>query len=260
MSFGRLAAALRLANRLHHAQRALEIAFEAAPSRLKGDLYRRRAWLRLYQGRMAEALRDAKSAVSLTDGQEHALALGVLGVILDCGGEYKAATRVFGESLAELEPEAERFYCGMLVSYSIVLGKGSIKDAKKALKLCAVLRSKFKDRHKMQRAKTWWVEGLLHRKLGDLRKAWRALDTARRSLVALKAAPEIAAVVADMARVSPLPLAVRHICSEAALVITATHPLREPLRALAHASHEMIPNTAATLWEASVALAPCPAL
>jgi tetratricopeptide (TPR) repeat protein len=260
LSFARLAAALRSTGRLDHAERALKIAFEVAPPQLKGDLFRRRAWLKLYQRSRLEAVQNSKKAVRLSVGQEHALALGALGVMLDYCGNHRTATRKLAESLAELDPESERRYCGTLVSYAIVLAKGDTEEAKKALKLFPALRSKFKDRHKMQRAKTWWVEGLLHRRLDNPQKARQALDTARRSLVALKAAPEIAAVVADMARVSPLPLAVRHICSEAALVITATHPLREPLRALAHASHEMIPNTAATLWEASVALAPCPAL
>ena len=33
----------------------------------------------------------------------------------------------------------------------------------------------------MQRAKTWWVEGLLQSRLDDPRAAWQALDIARRS-------------------------------------------------------------------------------
>ena len=113
---------------------------------------------------------------------------------------------------------------------------------------------------RLQRAKLWWTEGLLHYRFGDFKAAWWALDVARRSLVALKAAPEIAAVTADMAQISPQPLAVRHLCYEAAEVITAPHILAEHLRTLESATQEEIPAAAAALREAAVRLAPCPAL
>ena len=112
----------------------------------------------------------------------------------------------------------------------------------------------------MQRAKLWWTEGLLHYRFGDLQAAWWALDVARRSLIALKAAPEIAAIIADMAQVSPQPLAVRHLCYEAAEVVTAPHMLAQHLRTLKDAAQEEIPAAAATLRQAAARLAPCPAL
>ncbi len=112
----------------------------------------------------------------------------------------------------------------------------------------------------MTRAKLLWVEGLLHHRLGDDAVAWRALDIARRSLVALKAAPEIAAITADMARLSPQPLAVRNLCHEAEAVIFGPHPLVEPLRAVANAAQEMIPAAATALREAASGLAHCPTI
>ena len=112
----------------------------------------------------------------------------------------------------------------------------------------------------MQRAKLWWTRGLIHKRLGNRREAWRALDIARRSLVVLEAAPELAAIVGDMAEVSPEPAAVRLICGEAAGVITAGHALLDPLRALAASARDMIPEAAAALKQAASRLAPCPAL
>ncbi len=131
---------------------------------------------------------------------------------------------------------------------------------RRALKLCAKARSLLKPRHKMQRAKLWWAEGLLHLRLGHRSRAWRALNTARRSLIALEAAPEVAAIIADMARVDPEPLAIRHICQEATQVINGRHPLTRPLRALSRAAREVIPKAAAALREEAGRLASCPAL
>lgn len=112
----------------------------------------------------------------------------------------------------------------------------------------------------MQRAKTWWLEGLLHERLGDAQTAWRTLDIARRSLAVLGAAPEVAAIVADMARVSPQPLAVRHLCWEAAKVIPGAHPLAEPLGGLAGASQEGILDASLALRQAASATVSCPGL
>ena len=100
----------------------------------------------------------------------------------------------------------------------------------------------------------------MRERLGDSLAAWRALDVARRSLAVLEAAPEVAAVVADMARVSPQPFAVKHICFEAGKVIAGTHPLAEPLGSLASASREGIHEASSMLWQAAAAIVPCPQL
>ena len=63
-----------------------------------------------------------------------------------------------------------------------------------------------------------------------------------------------------MAEVSPEPLAVRTICFEAADVITAGHPLKEPLGALTQAGRELIPETAGALRKAASLLVQCPAI
>ncbi len=91
-------------------------------------------------------------------------------------------------------------------------------------------------------------------------QAWRALNTARRSLIALQAASEVAAITADMARVSQQPVAIREICYEAARLIAGRHPLTQPLRALARAARQAIPEAAAALREEAGRLAPCPTL
>ncbi len=79
---------------------------------------------------------------------------------------------------------------------------------------------------------------------------------ARRSLIALEAAPEVAAIIADMARVNPEPVAIRLICREAAQLITGRHPLTKPLRALARAAKQVIPEAAAALREEAARLTP----
>ncbi len=260
LGFARLAAGLRLAGRLEHADRALNIASENAPDYLLGDLYRRRAWLRIYQHRVDEAIEDATAAVGLTEGQDHALALGTLGGALFYAGEFATSIERYRQCLAELDPENESRYCGMLGSYTFALSEGTGSDLRIGLELCHECRSKLKPRHKMQRAKLWWAEGLIKRRLGKLDDAWWALDVARRSLVALQAAPEIAAIVADMAEVSADPTAVGVICTEAAEVINDPHPLTEALQALAGAARELIPGAAATLRQEASQLAACPAL
>ena len=149
------------------------------------------------------------------------------------------------------------------VSWNAVLPKPARttdEEAAKAVKLCAELRTRMKGRHKMQRAKLWWTEGLLHARLGDERAAWWALDIARRSLIALEAAAEVGAIIGDMARISCEPPAVRHLCDEAGEVIGAPHPLADLLSALTVATRGKIPQTAEALRAAAGALAPCPAL
>lgn len=76
----------------------------------------------------------------------------------------------------------------------------------------------------------------------------------------MKAAPEVAAIVADMAGVSQQPMAVRSICLEAAEVIEDHHPLAEPLEALTRAAADVIPRAAAVLRHAAHQLSLCPSL
>ncbi len=258
-SFGRLASALRLRDRLGHAKRALEIALAAAPPDLQGDLIRRRAIIRIYEDRYPQAVRDAERALELTAGVEHARALEALGVALYYRGEDRAAIRTLAQCLQETEPDDSR-YCNAIQNYATALSRGTDADVARAIELCAEVRPRLRFRHKMQRAKLWWTEGLLHRRLGDERTAWRSLDTARRSLAAMQAGVEVAAVVADMAQLSAEPIAVRLLCDEAAEVIAAPHPLTRPLKTLAAAARELIPEAAAALRAAAGRLATCPAL
>ncbi len=260
LSFARLATALRMANRLGHGEQALAVAFAAAPDWHVGDLFRRRAWIRIYQGRLAEAIWDGREALKRTSGPDKAMAHETLGVALYTNGDHQAGLREFEQCLAATNPDAETAYCNALHNYATALAKGTDEQAGKALALCAEMRSKLRDRHKQQRAKLWWTEGLIHERLGDLQQAWRSLNIARRSLIALEAAPELAAIVADMARIGAEPPAVRHICSEAATVISVPHPLAGPLGELAVAPRETIPIASAALHEAASRLAVCPVL
>ncbi len=260
LSFGRLASALRLAGRLDHSERALIVAFAAAPEELRGYLLRFRSYLRIYQGRLPEAVEDAEAAVELTTGADHAQSLGALGTGLYLSGRLRAAIRAHQRCLAATDPDNGQAYCIALQNYATALAKETDEEIRKALKLCAKARSMLKPRHKMQRAKLRWTEGLLHLRLGNHKKAWRALDTGRRSLIALQAAPEVAAIIADMARVSPQPLAIRQICFEAAAIITGRHPLTRPLATLARAAQHLIPEAAAELRRVACSLAPCPML
>ncbi len=260
LGFGRLATALRLANRLRQAEKALAIALAAAPDELEGDLLRRRAWIRIYQDRLRDAVRDATAAVERTAGAEKAMAHEALAVALLNRGDHQDGIRQVELCLAATDPDAETAYCNALLNYATALAEGPEEYLAEALTLCAELRSKLKDRHKIQRARLWWIEGLLHERLGDATKAWRCLDIARRSLISLGAAAEAAAIVADMARIDPKPLAVRHICGEAIAVLRACHQLLEPLRELAAAGRETIPAAAAALRESADRLTACPAL
>ncbi len=260
LSFGRLASALRLADRLAHSEQALEIAFAAAPDYHRGNLLRFRCYLRVYQGRFPEALLDAEAALKHTVGDDYARSLGALGTILGISGNRRGAIRAHGQCLAQTNPDAGPAYCNAVLNYITSLAGGTDEEVRKALVLCAEARSGLKRRHKMQRAKLRWTEGLLHLRLGDDKQAWLALNTARRSLIALRAAPEVAAIIADMARADPEPLAVRHICDEASAVIVAPHALSEPLGALATAAPALIPQAATALRDAADRLAAMPAL
>ncbi len=77
---------------------------------------------------------------------------------------------------------------------------------------------------------------------------------------ALAVGTELAAIVADMAQISARPLAGRYLCREAGAVISAPHPLVEPLRGVASAAQEKIPAAAAALREAASGLALCPTI
>lgn len=258
LSFGRLATALRIANRLVHAERALAIAVEAAPDNLLGDLYRRRAWLRIYQHRLIEAVEDGRTAVGKTTGQAKAQAHEVLGVALFSSGAHEEGTNELENCLEATDPDAETAYCNALHNYATALGQCSEEGAREALPLLEDLRSKLKDRHKIQRAKIWWTIGLLQERLSEHQKAWVSLNTARRSLIALEAAPEIAAIVADMARIAFEPPAVRHICTEATAVIGDAHPLAGPLGNLSLASRDTFQSASAELRAAASQLAQIP--
>ncbi len=260
VSFGRLASALRLAGRLDHSERALKIAFADAPDDLRGYLLRFRSYLRMYQGRLPEAVHDAEAAVELTIGADHARSLGALGVALFYSDRRREAISAYEQCLAETDPDSGEAYCIVIQNYATALTKGTNEEVRKALRLCDEARSRLNRRHRMQRAKLWWTIGLLHLRLGNRKAAWRALNTARRSLIALELAPEVAAIIADMARVDPEPLAIRHLCQEATQVITGRHPLTRPLRAPARAAREVIPKAAAALREEAGTLASCPAL
>ncbi len=205
-------------------------------------------------------MQDAEAAVDLTIGADHAKSVGALGVALFYSGLWRKAISMHEQCLTETDPDSADAYCNTIQNYATALAKGTNEEARKALELCAEARSMLKPRHKMQRAKLWWTEGLLHLRLGHHRRAWRALNTARRSLIALQAAPEVAAIIADMVRVSPKTTAIRVICLEATEVISGRHPLTRPLRALARAAHDLIPEAAAGLRREACKLAPCPAL
>ncbi len=173
--------------------------------------------------------------------------------------DYRAAILELEKCLASTDPDAETAYCNAIQNYATALAQGTDEEMQEALELCAKARSLLKRRHKMQRAKLWWTEGLLHHRLGHLKRAWRALNTARRSLIALHAAPEVAAIIAGRARVSPKPLAIQQICREASWLIGDRHPLAHPLRALARSAKDWIPEAAAALRRQAAMLAPCPA-
>ncbi len=260
LSFGRLASALRLVNRLNHSERALGIAFTAAPEHLEGYLLRFRSYLRMYQGRLPEAIQDAKAAIERTTGAERARSLGALGTAYGVSGRRRAAIWAHEQCLAETDPDATVAFCNAIHNYATSLAKGTDDEVKQALVLCAEARDKLSRRHKMQRAKLWWTTGLLRLRLGNGRKAWRALNTARRSLIAVNAAPEVAAITADMARANPEPLAIRQLCFEAREVISGRHPLTKALRGLARAAKDVIPDAAAALREEAGRLTPCLAL
>ncbi len=259
-SFGRLASALRLSGRLAHAEGGLQIALESAPDRLKGDLLRRRCYLRIYQNRLEEAQADAERSIEASDGAERTQAVGAQGMVLYYREDYRGAIRKLERCVAETDPDAERAYCNAIQNYATALAKGTEQEMRQALELCARARRMLRRRHKMQRAKLWWTEGLLHLRLRHLKDAWRALDTARRSLIALDAAPEVAGITADMARVLPQPHAIRQLCHEAARIISGRHPLTEPLQALALSAPEWLSESAAALRREAAKLAPCPAL
>ncbi len=227
--------------------------------RLVGDVLRRRAILRIYQGRLADAQEDSDAALDQTTGVEHTRALEASGITLYYRGDYRAAIKQLGRCLAEIHPDDGR-YCNAIQNYATGLAQGTVEEMQNALELCVEARALLKPRHKIQRAKLRWTEGLLHLRLGKLKKAWRALNTARRSLIALEAASEVAAIIADMARVSQEPVAIREACYAAAEVITGRHPLAQPLRALARAAKQVIPEAAAALREEAARLTPCPAL
>ncbi len=259
-SFALLATALWLQGRLEKADRALNLGIEAAPTFLDGDLLRRRAFLRLYQDRVPEAVQDAKAAVRRTEQAAKALSLEVLGIALAQSGDYRGAIREHARCLEQTDPNSPVPYNNAVHNYATSLAKGSAEEAAQGMELCKKLRERLKPRHKLQRAKLWWTEGLLLEKLADTDGAWWALNTAWRSLVALELAPEVAAIVADMARVSMRPPAVRTICDESAEVVGGIESLRGPLGALATAAREMIPEAAAALRLAASQLAPCPAV
>lgn len=258
--FACLASALRLANRLDHAEQALDVGLTDAPVDRRGDLFRRRAYLRISQQDYSGALIEATVATRCTSGYENTRALAALGIAFGYGGNHSAAVDALGQCLAKTHPDDTIPYCNAIHNYATALAYGSDADAAQAVTLCAALRPKLKYRHKMQRAKLWWTEGLLHERLGDGKAAWRSFDTARRSLVAMEAAPEVAALVADMARVSSQPPTIRMLCDEVAALIAAPHPLTAPLQTLAGAAREMIPEAAAALRAAASRLAPCPAM
>jgi hypothetical protein len=111
---------------------------------------RARSFIRLYQGRLSEALEDARTAVELAaGGRSHAVALEVLGIVLYYRGETRAAIRELARALAETDPDADILYDIAIQNYATALGQGTDEEAARALELCADLRSRLKDRYKV---------------------------------------------------------------------------------------------------------------
>ncbi len=259
-AFARLAAALRLRGRYDHADKALAYALGMdLTEEVRGDLHRRRALLRLYQERCDEALADARSGLRLaTPGRRRALALLALGTVFYYSSRFEEAIKPLGAAVKTLDPTFEHQFTGALVCYASALAKGTDEHVRAGLRVCADGRARLKPQHRMQRAKLWWVEGLLHHRLGESRKAWQALNRARLALIALRAAPEVAAITADMAGIAPLPHAVGNMCHEAGKAIPEYHPLAPQLRTLSHAARSKIQAAAGVLREAAARLANCP--
>lgn len=258
--FARLAAALRLRERYDHAEAALVMAFHMdPPDEIQGDLYRRRALLRVYQDRWAEALADATTGLRLsTPGHRRGRALVAMGVVSFEIESFGEAIQHLEEAIQVLDPAFEHEFIAGLICYANALTKGDDEAAQEGLRTCAEVRTRLKPQHQMQRAKLWWVEGLLLHRLGQHRKAWLALNTARLALLAMRAAPEVAAITADMACIAPLPRAVKNMCHEAGQAIPEYHPLAAKLQALGSARRPEISATAGVLRAAAARLAACP--
>jgi tetratricopeptide (TPR) repeat protein len=258
--FARLAAALRLRCRYDHADAALRTALKMDPTdEIRGDLYRRRGLLRISQERKAAALADTRAALELAPaGRRRAVALLTLGNILYRTSFFEEAIQRLEEAVLTLDPAWEHQYTGALICYANALTKGTGKDARKGLEICAKARRRLKSTHKMQRAKLWWVEGTLYHRLGENRDAWRCLNISRLALVVMKFAPEVAAITSDMARIAMQPHTVENMCYEANKAIPEYHPLAVPLQALRNAGRSEIPAAAGVLRKAAEGLAACP--
>lgn len=258
--FARLAAALRLRGRHDHADKALMVAFRMEPpDEIRGDLYRRRALLRVYQERFEEALADARVGLRMaTPGHRRGRALVAMGIVSFETGAFADAITYLEEAVRKLDPDFEHEFIAGLICFANALAKGTDDDVEEGIRVCSEARARLRPRHKMHRAKLWWVEGLLLQRLGESRRAWQALNTARLSLIAMNAAPEVAAITADMAQIAPLPRAISNMCHEAGKVIPEYHPLANSLYVLRCARQPGIPAAAGALREAASRLAACP--
>jgi len=256
----RLAAALRLRGRHDHAEKALVAAFRMDPSdEIRGDLYRRRALLRVYQERFDEALADARAGLRMaTPGHRRGRALVAMGIVFFETGGFADAITYLEEAVRTLDPDFEHGFVAGLICFANALTKGTDDDVRQGIRVCSEARARLRPQHKMHRAKLWWVEGLLLQRLGESRRAWQALTTARLALIALNAAPEVGAITADMAQIASLPRAVTHMCHEAGRAIPPYHPLASPLRHLRDAKPPQIPTAAGVLRDAAGRLAVCP--
>ena len=182
---------------------------EVITSVIKSEVYRRRAYLRVCQGRPEEALSLAESSLDHAGDQPLAVALALVceGYAAATLRRYSDALRAFGEALTLIDPKdspaAARVHLAAIGNLAYVVSSSPRHaDHTAALDYIRQARELVKGgRRFVPRYRLLWVEGLVWARLGYHARAETAFKIAREGFEALEMPFEIALVSLDLGAV-----------------------------------------------------------
>lgn len=275
---GSLSILYRARKDLHRAGSCLDRALALGTPKQRSYLLRRLAFLRYECGDEEQAVSVAARAVACaTSDHDRAKSLDVLAVKLAQVGQMETAISLFEKALRLVdENAAARDLLTIVQNYATALASSRRPQVEAALALLFHLLGNLGEKKFMQRAKLNWVIGWCFYRLGRRTKAMRYLKVAQRCFIGIArrsgepghpvALPEIAAVTADLAEITPL--GVRGILKviQESRIFPKTHPLAEhltqlaqvPMRRSRRSSEDAVRSLARKLRAAAQAMVICP--
>jgi tetratricopeptide (TPR) repeat protein len=209
-AYGRLGSAYRVVGRFADADAAFNHA-ESLPAPLTehAETFRRRAYLRVYQGRREEAYDDADQAVQIYKASEDFFDRHLLGTALLARGYTHYHSNRLGPAAVDLSAAVglinhrnrPRIYYDALHNLSVIMVEAMVPaQLGQVLKNLDASYNRFvgAKRH-IAKHKLNWLKALGHKRFGATRHAERLLKKAFNGFVDMEASTEMSMIALDIA-------------------------------------------------------------